>query len=292
MEKIKFSIPGLYQFTKINLFLVELMENYPNMFRDNIEIESMYGCFPCVWNGGRLTEGVFQYDDIMTAVVYLNSKGIKARYTFTNMLIDEDVTKDTLGNAILKITQEYQMMQNDVIIANDCMKKYIEENYPDFSISYSTTLMISDVNKLNEISSKYMIVPDYSINNKFDKLSKLEHPENIELLVNEVCRDTCPRRHEHYMNNSLVSLYRQNNNYHCTETNEENYFEVIKKREHHISFEDIEKKYLPLGINHFKLAGRSSNILNLIESYVDYFVKDEHKTFIRWELVDYVLKNS
>ena len=54
------------------------------------------------------------------------------------------------------------------------------------------------------------------------------------------------------------------------------YYE-LRKYKNYISPQDIEKIYLPLGFNHFKLEGRQMNDLELIEVLVDYLIKDEYK---------------
>ena len=61
------------------------------------------------------------------------------------------------------------------------------------------------------------------------------------------------------------------------------YYE-LRKYKNYISPQDIEKIYLPLGFNHFKLEGRQMNDLELIEVLVDYLIKDEYKLEVRSNL--------
>ena len=50
-EKILLSLPGLYQFTNLNLATIDLMEQVPEKFNQDVVVDSMYGSFPCTWNG-------------------------------------------------------------------------------------------------------------------------------------------------------------------------------------------------------------------------------------------------
>lgn len=286
---VEFSIPGLYQYTSLNLFLLDLMDKYPEKFRENIKIGSMYGTFPCVWNGGRLNNGQFEAEDVIVATTFLNAKNIRLRYTFTNCFIDEDITKDTTGNAILNLTKDYQVINNDVIVANDCMYNYIKEKYPDFNLVLSTTMMIKELDEINKKSKDCLLIPDYEVNNNFELLSKIKKPENIELLVNEECEEGCKMRRLHYETNSMISLKKDVQMLECQNCDEKNFYRTVSNRKHYISMKDIEEKYLPLGFNKFKIAGRSTTVLNLIESYVEYLAKPEYRDEIRWDLLNHTL---
>ena len=288
---VLFSLPGLYQYAALNMQLLNLKRNFPLWFRENAKIDNIYGSFPCVWNGGRSWDGTFSINDVISAVTFLNSNGIKIRYTFTNCFIDEKIVYDTIGNAILTATRDNQSLRNGIIIANETMYNYIKENYPEFDIIYSTTMMIKDVDEINKYSEKHLIIPDYSINNDFEKLKKLEHPENIELLCNEECVENCKKRRVHYENNSLIQLKKDVEPLGCENIGGLTYAD-IKKRRHYISFENIEKNYIPLGINKFKIAGRSSFILKTVESYVDFFAKPEFAEEVRYYLLAFLLNDG
>ena len=47
------------------------------------------------------------------------------------------------------------------------------------------------------------------------------------------------------------------------------------KRKHYISYDDIVSIYAPMGFTHFKIVGRFANRENLVESYIQYFIKPE-----------------
>ena len=56
-------------------------------------------------------------------------------------------------------------------------------------------------------------------------------------------------------------------------------------RDHYVSIDDIRDVYLPLGINKFKISGRSDHPVNIIENYVNYFVKPEYRDTVRNKLL-------
>ena len=51
---INFIIPGFYENFGVNIKLLELMKLHPELFRENINIEAIYGVFPFnILDGGR-----------------------------------------------------------------------------------------------------------------------------------------------------------------------------------------------------------------------------------------------
>ena len=52
---INFALPGFYEHLNLNLKLLQLIENSPYCFYDNIKINAIYGNFPfCIFDGGRI----------------------------------------------------------------------------------------------------------------------------------------------------------------------------------------------------------------------------------------------
>ena len=51
-NKIKFIIPGFYQYRPTNMTLLDLLDRYPQYFKDDFEISGTYDGFPYdIWNG-------------------------------------------------------------------------------------------------------------------------------------------------------------------------------------------------------------------------------------------------
>lgn len=290
---IEFSIPDVFTCLELDLFLLDYIKRNPEKFYDDFFIGSVYGSFPCVWNGGRTLIGDFGLSDVEHAVLELNKRNVPVRWTFTNNLLEPKHRDDRIGNRILEITRDVALIDNNVNVGSQAMIDYIEKHYPELKIVLSTTLCISDPDKINELSEKYLMVPDYNINNKWDELAKLKHPENIEMLLNDSCRDNCPLRKKHYEANSRFNLREDGEPTSCAYTSDGSSYSLLnQKLFHHISRKDIVDKYLPLGINKFKLVGRGVSHSALLEGICEYMVKPEYHDEIKSELAKILSKTS
>ena len=78
-------LPGLCTFGMINHVLFDTMKKYPEMFRENMKIGSVYGTFPgAIWNGGRnIIEGFTGKKEVEKIIGSYNALGIPARFTWT-----------------------------------------------------------------------------------------------------------------------------------------------------------------------------------------------------------------
>ena len=101
---ILFSLPDYYGFFNLNLTLLNLMENQREKFYDDIIIDSIYGSFPCIWNGGRFYEGSTSFRNIIATTTPFTERGISLRHTFTNCLLTKEHLQDTLCNKICELT--------------------------------------------------------------------------------------------------------------------------------------------------------------------------------------------
>lgn len=288
---IEFSIPGFYHQKDVNNILFDLLDEHRNMFYDDIIINSSYDSFPCIWNGGRyIPMEDIKEETIKNIINKYNNRGISIRHTFTNKYINETNINDYIGNCILNISNDGSI-KNGVNTNNNYFRDYIKQNYNNLYVIYSTTGRIKDIDMINNISKDELIIPDYSINNKFEIIEHLEHPENIEFVTAEHCVENCPYRSLHY---DIVSKQQMGLSYKnviscCPDqkdikdiTKVFNYYTIVTKRKHFIGIDDIRNKYLPLGFNKFKLSGRTDNPISLIEKYVDFFVKPEYRDTIRF----------
>lgn len=277
---IKFSLPGYWIKYRLNMILLNIYQNERNKFYDDIIIDSFFDSFPCVWNGGRVTEGFTNLKNIEATVAPYRDMGIGLRHTFTNSFITEESLKDQLGNVICQLTES---PLNGINCNSDLMANYIKEKYPQFYLIWSTTLGITDIDKINELSQDRLLVLDYELNNNFEVLSQLKNSYNIEILVGESCIDNCPNRQNHYMTISKQQKYLSPGGFECPNNCDGNwdYYNYIPKRNHYISIDDIREKYVPLGFTQFKISGRKDSDINNIERYVNYLIKPEYKDEIR-----------
>lgn len=204
--EVKFHLPGLRQNYPLNMLTLSLLEQKPEYFREGIKIASFFGEFPMsLWNGGR-PSNYDQCDEafVKNVIKNINAKGIPVRYTYTNMLLNEEDLKDPWCNFCMK---EADNGMNEVMIFSPVLEKYIRENYPSYKLNSSTCKEIRDIDLVNEELKKdyYLVVLDYNFNNDFESLEKIEDKGRCEILVNTLCTPNCPRRGKHYQNMQRIS---------------------------------------------------------------------------------------
>lgn len=173
----------------------------------------VHGAPLCVWNSGRVLKHLLcTAEEMRTAGLEYEKRGIAMYLTFTNLLLREEHLKDPLGDALLTFcTTHNPTGRNAVIVANDLLRAHIRKEYPKLRI-ISSILKITregkgkpDVYKrLAEEYDEVMVHPDDVLN--YDLLEKLEDKERHILLINEYCIRQCPLRPLHYHTLSASSL--------------------------------------------------------------------------------------
>ena len=281
-HKIYWHLPGFCYFRLLNQVLMNLMKDYPDCFREGYCIGSVYGTFPgAIWNGGRAVFGITGKDDIAAILKIYNSRGIPVRFTWTNSLLEEKHVYDTYCNLIMTLADNGM---NQVLVNQPVLEDYIRRDYPDFKLISSTTKRITDVKGLREELDKdyFLVVLDYDLNHNEEVLSAIQDKaDRIEILVNEVCYPGCPKRSEHYRQQSRMQLeYDINTSFPCPNKTRERKFAECKDRPAFISNEQIQQ-YADQGFVNYKIVGRGMPMDFVKESYLYYLVKDDARSFIR-----------
>lgn len=288
MVKARFHLPGLRYNYPLNMMWVSMLEQAPERFYDGVEIGSFFGCFPlALWNGGRLTPND-QCDSkfIEMVIKNANDKGIPIRYTFTNPLITEADLDDPFCNYCMDAANNGM---NEVMIMSPILEKYLREKYPNFAYNSSTCKEIKNVEELNaEIARDYKyVVLDFNLNNNWEFIGHLDQPEKLEVLVNTLCEPGCKRRGEHYRqiakNQKIMLMNRKLpadkqipiQKWYC-DYGEHNSIHTIQDYPTVIKPQDIYEKYLPAGINNFKIEGRTANMFSLVDTYCHFMIKPEY----------------
>lgn len=283
MNEIKFYLPDFYNRYYINLILHGLKLQYGDCFYENVEMGAVYGCFPgSIWNGGRISLGSCKKEDMNYIINEFNERGIPIRYTFTNPMLEEKHLYDTFCNLCMELGNNGF---NEVLVNSPLLEDYIRKNYPKYKIISSTTKCITEVKDVKREAEKdyYLVVLDNSFNNA-EKLFTLDNPEKYELVANSYCRDSCPRRVEHYEAVGRSQLEFSSSQFdECNSINRD-FYDLMKNRSF-ITTEDIFGKYYEAGFRHFKLDGRAFNQYKLVESYMYYLVKPEHRDVVRLALL-------
>ncbi len=301
---VHFHLPGLRQNYPLNMLMLSLLKQKPEMFREGVEIASFFGEFPMsLWNGGRPSN----YDQcdasyIRNVIENINAQGVPVRYTYTNMLLNEEDTKDEYCNFCMKAADNGM---NEVMIFSPVLEAYIRKNYPSFKINSSTCKELRGIEQVNEELKKdyYLVVLDYNFNNEFELLEQIEDKARCEILVNTLCVPNCPRRGDHYRNiakNQRIMLknrkapadkqiplepwYCEHGEYNCVHT--------IQGYKTYISPEAIWEKYVPMGFSNFKIEGRTANLFSLIETYCHYLIRPERQGEARILLLNNLTSNK
>ena len=282
-QEIFWHLPGLCSFRLLNQILMNTMEAYPEKFRDGYRIGSVYGTIPgAIWNGGRTVLGSTTRPEIERIVETYNSRGIPVRFTWTNSLIEEMHVRDTYCNMIMKVADNGM---NQVLVNRPVLEEYIRKEYPGYRLISSTTKRILDAEEIRRETGKdyFLVVLDYDLNKDEKVLKDLEPvADKMEILVNEICYPNCPKRLEHYRDESRLQLeYDTRSDFRCPNKIEERRnFKECMTRPAFLSNEDIEK-YAQRGYVNFKIVGRGLPMEFVMDSYLYYLVKDEHREFIR-----------
>lgn len=288
MKKVRFHLPGLRYNYPMNMFWVSMLKQYPEYFREGVEIASFFGCFPfAIWNGGRLLPGD-QCDSafVNNVIKNINAAGIPIRYTFTNPLLTKEDLDDAFCNFCMDAADNGK---NEVIIVSPVLEEYLRKEYPNFKYNSSTCKEIRNVQELNEeLARDYQyVVLDYNLNGKWELLEGVEQKEKLEILVNPVCVPDCKRRGEHYRHIAKMQKIIQKNrklppenqikieNWYC-EYGEKNCLYTIQDYSTFVSVDAIWNEYVPRGINNFKIEGRTASLFSLIETYCYYMIKPEY----------------
>lgn len=281
-DYIYWHLPGFSVFRDLNSTLIDLMREFPGSFYDNYRVGSVYGTFPgAIWNGGRTVLGFCPKNEIERTIKLFNSKHVPVRFTWTNSLIEEQHVYDTYCNLIMRLADNGE---NQVLVNRPVLEDYLRKEYPNFKFISSTTKRITDPDKLHEELEKdyFMVVLDYDLNHNREVLESLRPvADRVEILVDEICFPNCPKRIDHYKDESLHQLeYEIARPFNCPNRQEKRSFADCKDKPAFISRDQM-KDYIDLGFRNFKVVGRGLPQSLVLDSYMYYLVKESDQDFIR-----------
>lgn len=288
-KTIYWHLPGLCSFWLLNQMVINLMRDYPDKFREGYQIGSVYGTIPgAVWNGGRVVFGILDRERIASILGAYNDKGIPARFTWTNTLLEERHLYDTYCNLIMELGDNGI---NQALVNSPKLEQYIRREYPSYALISSTTKRITDREALErELEKDYkLVVLDYDLNHDEKALAIAEScADKVEILVDEICYPNCPKRAEHYRDESRMQLaYTMKTDFKCTNKSTKPAFAECRKRPAFISNEEIQG-YIDRGFVNFKLVGRGLPLTFVRDSYLYFLVKDEAQAFVQEKIDTYI----
>ncbi len=277
-NNIYFYIPGIVDMLEINFVLAQRLYQHPEHFYENVKIGAIFGTIPgALWNGGRVELGHIDDSDLQLLLDFHNDTGIPFRWTWTNPVLTSQDLRDPYCN---KVTKMFENGINEILVSDDKVERYIRQEYPLYPIISSTTKRITKQGLLQkELEKDYkLVVLDYDLNNKWDILKKIEHPERCEILIQPLCNPQCPYRKRHYQ---LIGRTQKGETIpHDDITDgclaQNRLMNDIMGLPTFVTREDLYNKYVPMGFHHFKIEGRGACPLKAIEWYLYYMVKEEY----------------
>ena len=280
---IQYSIPDFVHHLPFNLNFAKMMKTVPELFRDDVSVDSVYGNFPdCIMNGGRTITGIpYTYEQIHETFDRIESAGLSIRLTFTNMFIGPEHFEDEYSNMILKAAQGRNAW---VIVYSDELGDYISSRY-HLNRILSTARPLNGVEELNAMLERYdMVVLDYAHNKDHDYLKQVKAHSRLEVMPNELCRGHCKVRQEHYRNESLSQLAHTKATFICPQKCfGEGYTTQTAQSPHLLSNEDIRELNSRYGIRHFKIVGRKLSANLYLETFAYYFARPECQSIV-WKI--------
>lgn len=274
---IKIAIPGMYEHRIFNDLFLDIKNTKKEWFYEDTEVCAVYGNPQfCIWDGGRIFpkyEMANREEISKTIEIYNNKYNIPIRYVFTNNQLKETDYYNKFGNVLLNLGNN---SENEIVISDNNFRDFLKEKWNYKFISSTTKCLNTEKLAKEELNDDNfsLVCLDYNLNRKINFLSSLneEEKEKVELLVNPICKLGCQYRKEHYRLNSIHNL-QFGKKYGMEECNIVNSLGLFES--HHILRKDIEDIYVPIGINTFKIEGRTWDITKLAIVYGEYFVKPE-----------------
>jgi len=157
-----------------------------------------------------------------------------------------------------------------------------------FAFISSTTKRLTDLNDVKkELEGDYaLVVLDYDLNTDETTLKALEpYADRVEILVDEICYPHCPKRKDHYADESLMQLtFDKDTRYECTNKMTKPSFAESMKRPHFIGNDKL-PAYIERGYCNFKIVGRGLPQEMVLESYLYYLVKEKDRDFVKVQLI-------
>ena len=284
MSKIFFKLPGLFEKTDLIKKVIEVYNAYPFVFKEGCIIDSVYGSNGGNLNGGRaISECKHNIKDIL---YFCEQNNVLPTIIMSNTLVTyEEAAHD--ANAT-KIINNFNVSTTNFCVANNEVEKWLLDNgVPSFNIISSTTKCLNEKDLEKEEKSHGLVVLPENLINRFDIISKLstETRSKLEVIVNSACPLNCMARKNHYDYMSRIALKEKVPKFVCPNYNYagNGFLYELFNTPQFVSNKMI-NKYIELGINHFKIQGRTDSDYNLIETFAYYLVKDRYKIMFR-ELV-------
>lgn len=284
MNKKFFKLPGLFEKFDLIKKVIEVYNAYPFIFKKDYIIDSVYGSNGGNLNGGRaISECKHNIKDILS---FCEQNKVFPTIIMSNTLV---TYKEAVCDAnATEILNNFNIPTTFFCVANNDVKKWLLDNgVASCNIISSTTKCLNEKDLEKEAKSHGLVVLPENLINRFDIISKLstETGSKLEVIVNSACPLNCMARKKHYDYMSRIALKEKVPKFVCPNYNYagNGFLYELFNTPQFVSNKMI-NKYIKLGINHFKIQGRTDSDYNLIETFAYYLVKDKYRIMFR-ELV-------
>ena len=284
MNKKLFKLPGLFEKFDLIKKVIGVYNAYPFVFKEGCIIDSVYGSNGGNLNGGRaISECKHNIKDIL---YFCEQNNVLPTIIMSNTLVTyEEAAHD--ANAT-KIINNFNVSTTNFCVANNEVERWLLDNgVASCNIISSTTKCLDKKDLEKETKAHGLVVLPENLINRFDIISKLpiETRSKLEVIVNSACPLNCMTRKKHYDYMSRIALKEKVPKFVCPNYNYagNGFLYELFNTPQFVSNKMI-NKYIKLGINHFKIQGRTDSDYNLIETFAYYLVKDRYKIMFR-ELV-------
>lgn len=283
---INYYCPGFVEGQPVYKTLLNLKENHPECFYDDVNIKVIYGSFPSmIWNGGSHWFGPhLKKYQIETYFDWYANKNIILQLTCTNPILEEIDLYDRYCNMILESVNTYHDTI-EILVSSQILEDYIKNLYPDIKINKSiigTTKIINGKNDnlkyyLQEAEkyNRYVLPRKYCVDLEMLNLIPKKDRNKFEILVNDPCPIDCPYLYSHYENFGHMQNFTEDIPMGCIMKDEP--FRNIKYKQYQYSHNEILNKLVPLNFTEIKLSGRTDRI-SVILSIVPYLIKPEYQS--------------
>ncbi len=275
-KKIKFYLPDLFTNFYLNRFFISLQSKYPQYYNENITISGVYGSFPKMLWGIKLSKKLCNLKNIDLIINFYNQNNISINFLFYNKYLKNEHLFDQYSNLILKKAHN---LLNTVILYSDDLALYIKNKYPKYKIIKITTP--AELNKKNIlIESRY--------NNTFD-LKNIKYPKDTYVLLNPICNSDCKyyENHREYLSYSQLNFIQKNRFYICPLKTDLMFYDLFTNK--NFISNDILKEYIKANLQNFLIDSeimiKDTNVFynkhDIIESLIYYLIKEQYQAKVR-----------
>lgn len=268
-----------YSFNEKLHFLLKDKSKNKWLYYTDIKLYNQNGSFPFhSWNGGynNCFKGkTLTYRDLIHFSTFTL---VPVNINCANILLQDTDLADIMAHQILKI---YENGANNIEISDLKLYDFIKEKYPDYGFILSKeayflnpeNYTLEVVNALIDSNKfKNIMIPEH-LSKDLEFLNQIKNKSKISVAINSKCPNSCKNYDKcHYIEHDLQLSYSGHSQFQecdiCFKNQLNNF----------ITLDEIEKIYLPMGINHFYFTEFNASYQPdyLINFFVRFFIKPEY----------------